>query len=153
MNNLRKFIRLPMQEKAWLIVCIFGSLLALFTIHIIKINRLGKFLGEHLDNKQICVISDKEQVKKAKRIGQIMEAVGKRVPWKCACLSKALCVKWLLNQHKIPSVFYLGAKFDASEGKQMKAHAWVNVRGCTVIGAPQHRDYTVTTTFVTFSFS
>lgn len=152
-KNLQKIARLPSEEKAWLLVCFWGSIFALFAIHVLRIRRLGWLLGDHLQNRQVCVLADQTQLKKAWRIGRLMESVSKRVPWHCACLSEALCVKWLLNRLSIPSVFYLGAKMDDSDQAGMKAHAWVCVGPYTVIGAPTHQCFKVTATFTTPSFT
>jgi len=85
-----------------------------------------------------------------------MESVSRNVPWECKCLSEAICVKWLLNRYQIPAVFYLGARIHSKEEdseeqdkESLKAHAWINVGPCTVIGAPAHRNYQVVATFVT----
>lgn len=152
MQDVKKFFLLPSEEKIWLLACLTGSIFALFSIHTLSLNRLSWLLGDHLQNRHVCSIATQGQISKAWRIGRIMESVSKRVPWQCACLSQALCVKWLLNQLKIPSVFYLGAKLDNTNKDGMKAHAWICVGPRTVIGAPTHRNYQVTATFATLLF-
>lgn len=163
-----RFFKLPQEEKIWLISCCIGSLVALFAIHLIGISRLTRLLGKHKENLQLCTIADTEQCRKALRIGQLMEAISKRVPWRCLCLSEALCVKWLLNRLQIPAVFYLGAhlrnenlsleaeshskflqpkKSHDTNDVKLKAHAWVCVGPYTVIGAPAHKKYQITATF------
>ncbi len=104
-------------------------------------------MGSYLENRQVVVIANDAQRIKASRIGRLMKTVSKNVPWECKCLSEALCVKWLLNYYKIPSVFYLGARLDKEDKNGMKAHAWVTVGPQIVIGGPGHKDYHVVATF------
>ncbi len=140
---------LPLERKFWLLVCFIGSLLAWFAIRMITMKKLASLMGHYFENRQVAVIANDEQRVKASRIGKLMTSVGKNVPWECKCLSEALCVKWLLNYYKIPSVFYLGAKLDSEDKAGMKAHAWITVGPYFVIGGPGHKDYQVVATFTT----
>jgi len=148
-------VRLPSEEKLWLLTCLLGSFVALFFIYIVRIKHLAhstSLLGEHLQNRPFCALANTEQIQKARRIGHLMRLVSKHVPWYCACLSEAICVKWLLNRLGIPSVFYLGAKIDSESDKGVKAHAWVSVGPSTIVGALGHRDFSVVAVFTTLSF-
>jgi len=96
------------------------------------------------------MLASKEQVVSAVEMGKFMSMVANNTPWKCQCLSQALCVKWLLNRYKIPSVFYFGSALEKKDNKtHMKAHAWIDVGSKTVIGGPQHQHYKVVATFTT----
>lgn len=142
-------IDLPSERKFWLVVCFIGSLLAWFAIRLISMRKLASFMGSYLENRQVVVIANDSQRIKASGIGRLMKTVSKNVPWECQCLSEALCVKWLLNYYKIPSVFYLGARLDSEDKNGMKAHAWVTVGPSSVIGGPGHKYYHVVATFTT----
>lgn len=150
--NLRSLIwftlRLPLEHILWLAFFFVGSLVAWGLIRCVPMKSIAPYIGQHLDNRELCVPVTAGQEAKAWRMGRLMESVGKRVPWECQCLSEALCVTWLLNIYRIPSVFYLGAQIDKDDGHSLKAHAWISVGRKTVVGAPVHRGYQVTATFI-----
>ena len=117
---------------------------------IIPMRKLAGLMGHHLNNRAVCMLANERDVRKAIRIGQLAQMVDNATPWQFPCLAQALCVKWLLNRYRIPSVFYLGTMIVKQEAKpEMKAHAWVDVRQHTVVGAPQHKQYTPVASFVT----
>jgi hypothetical protein len=149
LKKITLITQLPLERKFWLLVCFIGSLLAWFAIRFISMRKLASLMGSYLENRQVAVIASDEQQIKASRIGRLMNTVSKNVPWECKCLSEALCVKWLLNYYKIPSVFYLGARLDSEDNNGMKAHAWVTVGPYVVIGGPGHKDYQAVATFTT----
>jgi hypothetical protein len=109
--------------------------------------RLCTFMGEHQGNRPVCVLATEAQIRKAYLIGRMMTAVGKNVPWECKCLAEALCVKWLLDRYRIPSVSFLGAHLAPEDEKGMKAHAWLSVGPRIMIGGPGHEPYRVTAVF------
>lgn len=149
-QKINYIIHLPIEQKIWLMVLFLGSLLTWFAIKIISMPKLTKLMGHHLGNRRITILADQQQIRDARKMGSLMSMVADNTPWKCECLSQALCIKWLLNRYHIPSMFYLGAFLTKLDNEaKMKAHAWVDVGPFTVIGGPQHRQYTVTASFST----
>ena len=114
--------------------------------------RLARLMGAHLENRQLSVIVNEAQLKKAHEIGGVMRAVSRHVPWPSKCLTEALCVKWLLNRYHIPSVMYLGARINPEDQNGMQAHAWIKVGRFAVVGGEGHKSYTVVASFTTPAF-
>jgi len=138
-------VRLPCEQKLWLLVFTTGSFLVWLALKIIPLRKLSNLFGHHIENRKVCMLATDSQIKTARRMGQLMSMVGNKVPWPSKCLGEAICIKWLLNRYNIPSVLYLGAKISGS----LQAHAWVDVAQRTVIGAPQHRQYQTVASFIT----
>ena len=150
LQTLKKVLALSWEETLWLLIFLAGSLLLVLVLTIIPMRKLAGLMGHHLNNRAVCMLANERDVRKAIRIGQLAQMVDNATPWQFPCLAQALCVKWLLNRYRIPSVFYLGTMIVKQEAKpEMKAHAWVDVRQHTVVGAPQHKQYTPVASFVT----
>jgi len=141
------------ERKRWVLVCFMGSFVTWFVVRLVPMKKLGVFMGSQLENRQLCVLASEEQIIKARRIARVMTAVSNNVPWECKCLAEALCVKFLLNRHKIPCVIHLGAKFDEENKIQLAAHAWVNIERYTIIGGPGHKQYQIVSSLTYPSFT
>lgn len=146
-EKVRFISGLPLRKKGWLVVFTLSSLLTWFALRFIPMRKLAKMMGHHLENRTVCIPADRKDLLIALEMGQLMSMVANNTPWPCKCLAQALCVKWLLNRYKVPSILHLGAKLDSSHEARMQAHAWVNVHDHTVIGGPQHQHYRVVATF------
>ena len=151
-RKMKTFLLLGREKQLWVFAFIIGSLVALAAIRLMRMKRLGKFLGEPKKTHGLSVLATVAQRDKAWEIGQVMSAVGKNVPWKCKCLSEALCVKWMLDRYRIPSVTFLGAYLDADDEKGMKGHAWLSVERKIVIGGRLSPRYQVTGVFAQTKF-
>ncbi|WP_286194739.1 lasso peptide biosynthesis B2 protein [Synechococcus sp. CCY 0621] len=66
------------------------------------------------------------QVDAAVRMGQLVNRVAHYVLPPDNCLSRSLCLQWLLRRRGIPADLRLGVQLDAG---QLQAHAWVEVAG------------------------
>lgn len=148
-EKVRYIALMPTEKKGWLVVFTLGSLLAWAAIRVIPMRKLSQLMGHHFSNKVVCIPVETDQSRVALEMGQLMGMIANNTPWPCQCLSQALCVKWLLNYYKIPSIMHLGAKITKVDGSQMQAHAWINVGQHTIIGGPQHTHYRVVATFTT----
>lgn len=149
-NKIGFVIQIPFEEKFWLAACFLGSIISWFVIRLISMKRLASAMGYYIENREICMLATTAQIEKAQRIGYLMEKISLNVPWESKCLSEALCVKWLLNRLRIPSVFYLGALIEKNDQQdKMKAHAWVNVAAITIIGSETHTNYIPIASFIT----
>ena len=148
-QKLAYFLKLSFERKLWFLVTIPTSLLVWMIISSRRNKLLQLFMGNHLDNRMLCVISTEHQSLKAWRIARVVEAVCKGVPWECQCLTEAICTNIILYCYKIPSVFYLGSKFDHNEEVNLKAHAWLTVgEYCIIGGQVADQGYLVTATFI-----
>ncbi|MEN9576600.1 MAG: hypothetical protein RL514_4455 [Verrucomicrobiota bacterium] len=151
-RKLFTFLRLGPEKHLWVLAFTLGSLLAWVAIRTCRMKRLGQFLGEHQKTTSLSVLATQAQVAKAWAIGQVMAAVGRNVPWECKCLAEALCVKWMLDRYRIPSVTFLGAYLAPEDAKGMKAHAWLAVERKIVIGGRLSPAYQVTAVFAQTKF-
>ncbi len=149
LDTIKYIATLSLEEKSWLVVFYIGSIISWFAIRLVPMQSIAGLMGQHLDNRTLCMLANNTQASKATRMGQLVNMVANNTPWKFQCLAQALCIKWLLNRYKIPSVFYLGALLTKNTTPEMKAHAWVEVREHTIIGSPQHKHYKVIASFVT----
>ena len=152
LNKIRYAFNLKFEQQVWVVYFFAASFFVWLTLRFTTMQTLANMMGESLENRQACSLADKNQVKTASIMGSLMQKVARNVPWGSQCMAQALCVKWLLNRYKIPSVFYLGALIE-SPNQTMKAHAWIDVKQQTIIGAPQHKNYHIVGTFITFSFN
>ena len=146
-------IQLPLEEKAWLIAFFIGSLISRIAILALPMNKLTRFMGHHLENRMVCIPASQKNTLTAIKMGRLMNMVSNNVPWKCACLSEALCLKWLLNRYRIPYVLYLGATLTSTSATSIKAHAWVDVGEQTIIDNYDDIDYRVTATFTSMKLN
>lgn len=152
-RKLLTLFRLGPEKYLWVLALTLGSLVAWVAIRTVSMKRLGVFLGLPYPPPGLSVLATEAQRAKAWEIGQVMAAVGRNVPWECKCLAEALCVKWLLDRYRIPSVTFLGACLDPEREKGMKAHAWLAVERKIVIGGRVSPAYQVTAVFVQTKFA
>lgn len=146
---IRRAIALPAEKKVWLVVFVCGAFVASAAVLLLPIRRLIPLIGMPLENRRVSVIATEAQWRKARRMGNLMHAVGERIIRRSRCLVEALCVKWLLNRYGIPAVFHLGATLDKDIEAGMRAHAWVRVGPVAVVGGAGERDYQIVATFTT----
>jgi hypothetical protein len=64
------------------------------------------------------------------RIGQIVDRVGDRLPWRPSCLRRSLAVWRMLSRRGIPSEIHLGVR----DPETLEAHSWVTVGEEPVVG-------------------
>jgi len=152
LNKIRYIIALKFEHQLWLMYFFTASFLVWLMLRFTSMKTLSTMMGQSLENRQACSLATQGQIEVASKMGTLMQRIANNTPWASQCMSQALCVKWLLNRYKIPSVFYLGALVE-SPNKTMKAHAWIDVQEQTIIGAPQHKNYDVVGTFITFNFN
>lgn len=65
-------------------------------------------------------------------IGRSVTIAGKYTPWSSTCLTIGLLTRILFRLYHIPSVFYIGVRYDESD--EFASHAWVNVKNTTIVG-------------------
>jgi hypothetical protein len=73
-------------------------------------------------------------------IAWAVEAGARYVP-AATCLTQALVADYLLARHGLPSELCLGASVD--EHGQLRAHAWVECRGRTVVGGAEQAKFSI----------
>ena len=157
MNFMQRFCylwKLSGEKKLWAVYFLLSLFIIWVSLRFISMPRLAKRMGDHLQNRTASTLADVSQVNKSLEMGKLISMVAKYTPWSSSCLAQALSIKVLLNYYKIPSILYLGAYLHSTQEqleKTMKAHAWVDVKNHTVIGAPQHLKYSVIGSFATLN--
>ncbi|WP_426267124.1 lasso peptide biosynthesis B2 protein [Sphingomonas sp. LHG3443-2] len=72
---------------------------------------------------------------------RIMDALGRRAPFRAVCLQRGLALQWMLRRRGIDAILHYGVQMPR-EAKKITAHVWVSVDGRVLLGAPQHEQYT-----------
>lgn len=72
-------------------------------------------------------------------IASIVEAVGRRLPFRAVCLQQGLALQWLLRRRGVDAVLHYGIQLP-TDG-DILAHVWVSVDGKVLLGAPQHAGF------------
>lgn len=75
----------------------------------------------------------------------MVEAVSKRMPWNCNCLTQALTAKKMLSRRNFPSTLYMGVA--SGESGEMEAHAWLRYGNMYITGRAGADKFTVTTVY------
>ena len=65
-------------------------------------------------------------------IGKAVAIAAKYTPWSSKCLVQGLLVRFFCRLFRIPSVFYIGVRYDATD--EFSSHAWLNVKDITIVG-------------------
>lgn len=95
----------------------------------VRSTRTVELLGERPTGdctEQVGPVGQRE----AERLGRMVAAVARRLPWHPTCLRQALAVQRMLRRRGIASRLHLGV---AGAGVSA-AHAWVTVEGRAVVG-------------------
>lgn len=74
-----------------------------------------------------------------------VEAVSKRMPWNCNCLTQAMTAKKMLARRGISSTLYMGVA--PTETGEMEAHAWLRCGTLCITGQSGWDRFTVTAVF------
>lgn len=92
-----------------------------------------------------------EQRLEAARIGRMVAAVARYMPFRALCLQQAIAVRRMLARRGVPAAVLLGVARDqrdrAQPGAGRAAHAWVEVGGMVVSGAGELSRYAVVARF------
>jgi Transglutaminase-like superfamily len=76
---------------------------------------------------------DEAHLREAERIGRVVAAVARTLPWQPSCLRQALAVQRMLRRRRIGCRLHLGVMSPSEPA----AHAWVTVGGHAVVGGPE----------------
>ncbi len=72
---------------------------------------------------------------------RIMDALGRRAPFRAVCLQRGIALQWMLRRRGIDAILHYGVQMPR-EAAKITAHVWVSVDGRVLLGAPQHEQYT-----------
>lgn len=105
------------------------------TVLLLPFRWLAPVLGKHM--RESSMQEDMVKLEAARRVGRVVETVGRYTPWESKCLVQAIVGKIMLRQRGIANTLYLGVGRDAEKG--FVAHAWLRC-GETIITGGQSRD-------------
>jgi hypothetical protein len=147
-NKLRSAMELPLREKVWLAFLYpYSGVVRAFAL-IFPFRLYSRVLGLHYQNHQLSAIATENQLLLAKRIGKIVNLTARYTLWEAKCLVQATMARTLLGYYNIPYVMHLGASLKAEESVPLKAHAWVKVGPCVIVGGGGHQAFGIVGTFV-----
>ncbi len=131
MRVLRKFLRLPLNDRrmlvsAALVLGLVGAGLRLISFK--KLLRMADGFSRKPSQRPNPSCHSSE------RISWAISAVGRRIPFLSGCLIQAVATKTLLARWGHPSVMRIGV--NKGENGRLEAHAWVESEGAVVMGAP-----------------
>ena len=69
----------------------------------------------------------------ARRVGWAVNAAGRRAPWRCKCLERAIAAKLMLRLRGHGSTLFLGVARPET-GAPVQAHAWLRCAALPVVG-------------------
>jgi len=131
---VRRYWALPKFERVGLPVT-FGLLgIALVMIHTVPFKRLASGLGTAHGVDPVVPLIHRQQWRRARRIGWIVQTTARYTPWPSTCFVQALTSAWLLKRFDIPFGLYFGVAKANSEERGYDAHAWVTSGPCPVVG-------------------
>jgi hypothetical protein len=120
MGPLIKFWSLPRREKQLFCEAFTLLLLSHLSIKTIAFRHINNFLRAHWNERdKLPSVGD------LRLVNLSLARAANRLPWKCLCLSRSIAAFIMLRRRGIPSVMFVGAKF---EGSSLHAHAWIYSR-------------------------
>lgn len=91
------------------------------------------------------------QTEEAERIGRMVEAVARDLPFRLLCLQQAIAVRRMLARRGVPAAVCLGVSRDRADRERpadgRAAHAWVEVGSRVVSGAGELERYALVARF------
>lgn len=120
MNVLRKWARLSRADRALLFDAMWSLFLAKCSLLFLPFASIARGLGI-VQAETLCQ-PNVNQDGASRRIRWAIAAVSRRLPWKPACLVRALASHRMLSRRGLPSTLYLGVR--RGQGA-LEAHAWL----------------------------
>jgi hypothetical protein len=125
------------EATAWLALARLAILLLNFRV-------LSRRLGVAMHESPLA--DDERRRPLLRRMRWAIDAVSRRVPWRCMCLERGVAATMMLRTRGIDSTFYLGVAREA-DGGPVRAHAWVRCGTYFVTGGEDHSRFAVVSTF------
>lgn len=142
-GKLKKLFRLTRLEKWALVEACLYLMLSCVVIKLIPFRRISSYLGKHMAISSEEINRSDEKVVSVVR--QSVLRARSHLPWKSACLPKAMTAKFMLRRRGITSTLYMGV--NKKETGELSAHAWLQVGGLIVTGGSDKQYFTVVASF------
>jgi hypothetical protein len=118
--------------------------LARITIVLLPFPRIAARLGKHMHES--AQGDDESRRAVLRRIAWAVGAIGRRAPWRCMCLERAIAARMMLRRRRIGSTLYFGVARDPAT-TAVQAHAWLRCGSYFVTGGEDRARYAVVSTF------
>lgn len=142
LKKLKKFSQLSFEQKLIFIEAFFTLGMMSRAIHTKELKEITKDTTQHKGEKRHTSTS-KEDLQKAKMIGDIVTKASVYTPWQSACLAQSLTIMQMLKRRSISGVFYLAV----SKNNDLKAHAWSMHQDTILTGKNGIENFTILSTF------
>ena len=136
-RRLTRFLKLPWKFKLISIIAFFLMGVVRFGIYFLPFNRISPLLGKK--NISTSVEVERDVLRKAAKIGFVVESISRFTPWESKCLVKAITAQLLLRVLRTPSTLYLGMSKD--ESNKLIAHAWLRCGNLIITGASESENF------------
>lgn len=145
--KLKKFIRMPAQDKATFFINYALCGIARALINVFPYQRLSPYFGTSCRMLNASTIISKEQIQQSIRIHNSIRLAARYTPWNSNCLTKAMVAVFWCKYYKIPYLFFIGIakKSDKPLGKD--AHAWVTSGPIAITGEHSFNSHQVISTY------
>lgn len=121
------FCKLPRERKFLLLKGIAYSLQAEY-----HIRKGEKTMQEDYPQRETKLQSE-EQRQRITMVAQVVQIIGRRMPWKPMCLNLSLVAKRLLQEQAIETTLHIGFKPRRTK-KEFAGHAWLTIDGQLITG-------------------
>jgi hypothetical protein len=142
-SELRRWLRLPLNQKLLLAEAVVALALARLAILCLPFRRVANWLGA--PGAETSLEAPAEDLATAEEIGWAISATALRTPWQSQCLAQALAGTWLLRRRRLEGTVSFGGTRGARE--PFAAHAWLRFGPLIVTGGPEHEQFHLFTTF------
>ncbi len=138
MNRLRRFLRLPSDERQLLIKAALLLEAIRLGMWLLPFRILRGLLTQMADMP--LRLWGAKRCSSAERVAWAVEVASQHTPGVKTCLAQALATQVLLARCGYPALLHIGVV--KGEQEQFQAHAWVETEGRTVIGGSELERYT-----------
>jgi hypothetical protein len=142
MNSLRKFWRLPWQDRVLLLETILLLAVAGIVITVLPFRYIGSLAARPIRRPTPV---GQTRVYEMGRVRWAIVTTAARLPWRSLCFQQSLAAQLMLRRRGISSVLYYGAAQDDRSG--LHAHVWVRYGEMDVIGGEIAHRFVVLATF------
>lgn len=106
-------------------------------VRLFGVRKLERAAGENAESNAGAGQTGNEQLAKARAAARMIEAASRNGIARGNCLSKSVALWWLLKRKGIRGVLRIGAR---KAGRELEAHAWVELDGQILNDADDVRD-------------
>jgi hypothetical protein len=133
---LGRWMRLGPARRILLLRAVAALCVAALKVRLLPFARIAAGLGPMLSPRPdaSCGAVDPAQRIRAQNIRWAVDAAERRLPFECACLTRALAARALCRGYGLAPVLHMGAQ--AGQLERAETHAWLTAAEVGVTGYP-----------------